>query len=115
MTDLTELRKDLDEASAVAEVHAGVRLAYAAGLTLLAEITRLQADLAREREAANRNARLAADMRDERDTATARERERIADWFTQEGDIWRLKNATDAQCEYDRAAEMVRDSAGSEA
>jgi hypothetical protein len=40
--DLAELAKDLDEASAVADVHAGVRRALAAGRTLLAALEEAQ-------------------------------------------------------------------------
>lgn len=109
-------------ATADAAFVAAARTALPAALD---EIERLQAELTSLSEhavalaasrdhylgQANRNARLAADMRDERDTAITRERERIANWFTAEGDMWRIKNATEAQCEYDRAAQMVRDSA----
>jgi hypothetical protein len=72
----------------------------------------LMGELDRAVARANLNARLAADCADERDTATERERERIADWFTAEGDQWRINNNTVAECEYDRAAQMVRDGAG---
>jgi hypothetical protein len=82
--------------------------------TARGEVERLQAELDRAITRANHNARLAADNADERDTATRRERERIANWFLAEGERWRINNDTEAECEYDRAADMVRDSAGGE-
>ncbi len=74
-----------------------------------AAVIHLQAELDRAITRANHNARLAAD---ERDVAAQRERERIADWFAAEGDHWRIKNNTEARCEYDHAAQMIRDGAG---
>jgi hypothetical protein len=85
--------------------HPDVLTLLAAMSDTLDEAARLQAELDRAIARANRNARLAADCAD-------RERERIADWFTAEGDRWRVTNNTAVECEYDRAAQMVRDSAG---
>src|SRR5207248_1039038 len=111
-------RVDLDEARRLCEAiaerngpdgHPDVLTLLAAMSDTLDEAGRLRAELGRAITRANRNARLAADIADERDTATNRERERIANWFSAEADLWRIKNNTEAQCEYDRAAQMVRD------